>query len=73
MVWILGLVTGMLFIAFVIIIPYLGCRYGYGASLKHSIIAAVIFWVFLGLVYVIDIAYTKGRDLAQKRNKGQQN
>lgn len=57
--------------AFIVIIPYLGCRYGYGVSVKNSIIATVVFWGCLIFVGVIDAAYVRGRDLKQKSNKEQ--
>lgn len=64
--WIICGLTCLAGIAFIVIIPYLGCRYGYGASVKVSIIVTVAFWTFIGFVYVVDAAYVRGRDLKQK-------
>lgn len=67
--WILCGLTCIAGIAFIVIIPYLGCRYGYGASVKDSIIVTVVLWGLIGLAFIIDAAYVRGRDLKQKSNK----
>lgn len=67
--WFLCGLTCIVGIAFIVIIPYLGCRYGYGASVKDSIIVTVVLWGLIGLAFIIDEAYTRGRDLEQKSNK----
>lgn len=69
MVWIVCGLTCIAGIAFTVIIPYLGCRYGYDVSVKKSIIVTVVFWGFLVFTGVVDAAYVRGRDLKQKSNK----
>lgn len=69
--WIMCILTGMAGTAFIVIVPYLGCRYGRDLSVKNSIIATVIVWTFIGGVCVVEAAYTRGRELKTKnrRNK----
>lgn len=69
--WIICGLTCIAGIAFIVIIPYLGCRYGCDVSVKNSIIVTVAFWTFWGFIYIVDAAYVRGRDLKQKSNKEQ--
>lgn len=71
MAWIACGLTCIAGIAFIVIIPYLGCRYGYGVSAKDSIIVTVAFWGCLIFAGVVDAAYVRGRELKQKSNKEQ--
>lgn len=67
LLWILGGLTCIVITAVVIISPYLCIRYGCEVSLKNSIIATVVFWGLIGLAFIIDEAYTRGRDFKQKK------
>lgn len=67
--WIICGLTCIVDIAFIVSIPYLGCRYGCGVSVKNSIIATVAFWIFIGFACIVSAAYVRGEDLNKKSNK----
>ena len=69
--WILCSLSFIGIVFIIIATPYLGCRYVCEISVKNSIIVTVAIWVFVGVVYVVDAAYVRGRDLKQKSNKEQ--